>query len=208
MKVETCTLPTQAITEFGELDVNGIITTVAGSGGPMGGFSGDGEPATAAQLNSPVGIAIDNAENLYVSDASNDRIRKVDSAGFITTIAGSGSRSNCFSQECYSGDDGRAVAAQLSRSVQGLAVDNAGAVYIADSGNNWLRKVTFNVPPSQLLPPTIQSTAGIGVLNGASFRREIASGTWVTIFGQHLAPLLPPGRIWRDSEIVDGRLPP
>lgn len=70
---------------------NGIINTVAGSGAPLaGGFSGDGGPATNAQLNAPQGVTVDGNGNLYIADTSNWRIRKVDSSGIITTVAGMG----------------------------------------------------------------------------------------------------------------------
>ncbi len=185
-----------------------IIRTIAGSGGPGGGFSGDGGLAVNAQLNRPSGLAIDNFGTLYIADSGNSRIRRVDPNGIITTVAGSGVRAGvCFGVACYSGDDGPAIDAQLSRSLEGLSVDNSGNLYIADRGNHRVRKVTFNTPPSELPPPTIREADGIGVRNGASFESEIASGTWVTIFGEHLAPIPAPGRIWRNNEIIDGKLP-
>lgn len=188
------------------VDSNGIITTVAGSSGPYGGFAGDGSLAANAQLNTPIGLVADHLGNLYIADAGNARVRRIDPQGIITTVAGSGVTSGCFA-DCYSGDGGRAILAQLSRGVQGLVVDSAGNLYIADTGNNRVRKVTLNASASQLPPPTIRSSGNIGVVNGASFEQSIASGSWVTIFGEHLAPILPPGRIWYSSEIVDGRLP-
>ena len=188
------------------VDKAGTITTVAGSGGPAGGFGGDGGLAVSARLNSPRGLAVDSQNNLYIADTSNRRVRRIDLQGIITTVAGSGVTSACFTSACFSGDNGHAVSAQLSF-IDGLAVDGSGNLYIADSSNNRVRKVTFNAPPSQLPPPTIQSNGGIGVVNGAGFQREIASGSWVTIFGQNLAPILAPGRTWRDSEIVEGKLP-
>src|SRR5437773_2649081 len=108
----------------------GTISTYAGSGSC--GFSGDGGPATAAQLSVPVGVALDPAGNLYIADHDNGRIRKVTSGGTISTYAGSGSRG-------LSGDGGPATAAQLS-SPHGVALDTAGNLYIADS--NRIRKVT------------------------------------------------------------------
>ncbi len=107
------------------------IETVAGNGTP--GFSGDGGAATATQLNGPTGVALDGAGNLYIADASNRRIRKVDAAGVITTVAGNG-------RQGYGGDGGPAVAAQLSFPI-GVALDGAGNLYIADSVSNSIRKV-------------------------------------------------------------------
>ncbi len=114
-----------------KVDAAGVISTVAGDG--TRGFGGDGGPATAAQLDWPTGVAVDGAGNLYIADRNNDRIRKVDAAGVISTVAGDGTRG-------FGGDGGPAVAAQLNRP-QGMAVDGAGNLYIADSSTNRIRKV-------------------------------------------------------------------
>jgi trimeric autotransporter adhesin len=113
---------------------NGIITTVAGNG--TAGFSGDGGPATAASLNSPYGIAVDTFGDLYIADSGNSLIRKI-SGGIITTAAGNGSAG-------FSGDGGPATAATLNGPF-GVAVDIAGNLYIADSGNVRVRKVSGGV---------------------------------------------------------------
>jgi sugar lactone lactonase YvrE len=110
----------------------GTISTVAGNG--TAGFSGDGGPATAAQLNSPFGVAIDLVGNLYIADPNNDRIRKVTAAGVINTVAGNG----IFG---FSGDGGPATSARLG-SPPGVAVDSEGNLYIADQFNHCIRKVT------------------------------------------------------------------
>ncbi|OGU12706.1 MAG: hypothetical protein A2075_16850 [Geobacteraceae bacterium GWC2_58_44] len=111
----------------------GIITTVAGSGAP--GYSGDNGPATGASLDYPSGLAVDSAGNLYISDLENNRIRKVDAGtGIITTVAGNLARG-------YSGDNGPATGASLSYP-SGVAVDSSGNLYISDSNNDRLRKVT------------------------------------------------------------------
>ncbi len=109
----------------------GIITTIAGNG--IAGFTGDNGPATVAELNNPVGIAVDEIGNVYISDNSNDRIRKVDTAGIISTIAGNG----IFG---FSGDGGSAISAELYRP-EGIAVDRLGNVYIVDQGNLRIRKI-------------------------------------------------------------------
>jgi len=114
---------------------SGIITTYAGNGTP--GFSGDGGPATAAQLNTPCGVAVDSAGNLYIADTSNHRVRMVTTAGVISTVAGNGTGG-------FSGDGGPATAAKL-REPCGVAVDSGGNLYIADHGNNRIRKVTAQV---------------------------------------------------------------
>ncbi|OQW91485.1 MAG: hypothetical protein BWK78_04515 [Thiotrichaceae bacterium IS1] len=117
-----------------KVDTAGIISTVAGNG--TKGFSGDGGVATSAQLDTPADIAFDNSNNLYIADQDVHRIRKVDSAGIISTVAGNGTWG-------YSGDGGVATSAQLN-SPDGVAVDSNGNLYISDTGNNRIRKVTFN----------------------------------------------------------------
>lgn len=114
-----------------KVDTTGTITTVAGSG--TYGFSGDGGPAISASLGSPDGVAVDEAGNLYIADLYNRRVRKVDSGGMISTVAGNGAYG-------FSGDGGPATSASLS-SPTGVAVDRVGNVYIADQGNQRIRKV-------------------------------------------------------------------
>lgn len=117
-----------------KVDTKGIVTIVAGKGGSgLGSFSGDGGPATSAGLNGPNGLALDSAGNLYISEAGNERVRKVDTSGKITTIAGIG-----FVTGSDSGDGGPATKAELS-GTSDIAVDGAGNVYIADKEN--IRKV-------------------------------------------------------------------
>lgn len=115
----------------------GILSTYAG-GGPGGassrGFSGDGGPADRALLANPVGLEIDGAGNIYFADLDNQRIRKIDTNGIITTIAGTGTAG-------FSGDGGAATAARLN-APHGVGVDAQGNVYIADSTNYRIRKVT------------------------------------------------------------------
>jgi sugar lactone lactonase YvrE len=112
----------------------GVITTVAGNG--TQGYSGDNGAATSAELNYPIGVAVDSAGNLYIADAFNQCIRKV-SKGVITTVAGNGTPG-------YSGDNGPAASAELAYPF-GVAVDSAGNLYIADNGNNRIRKVSGGV---------------------------------------------------------------
>ncbi|HTC86767.1 MAG TPA: NF038122 family metalloprotease, partial [Bryobacteraceae bacterium] len=112
----------------------GVITTVAGNGSQ--GYSGDGGPATSAQLSSLGGLAADASGNLYIADNFNHRVRMVSLAtGIITTVAGSGIAGSA-------GDGGPAASAELNNPLS-VAVDTAGDVYIADSGNYRIRKVTI-----------------------------------------------------------------
>lgn len=114
-----------------EVNLAGIISTVAGTGEQ--GFGGDGGAASSALLDSPIGVAVDAAGNLYIADTHNQRIRKV-SGGVITTIAGTGAAG-------FSGDGAAATAATLNQPT-GVAVDSNGNVYIADTNNHRIREIT------------------------------------------------------------------
>jgi hypothetical protein len=114
-----------------KVSTSGIITTVAGNGTP--GFSGDGGPATSATIDA-FAVAVDSAGNLYIADANNQRIRKVNAAGTITTIAGNGTAG-------YTGDGGPATSARINYP-WGIGVDAAGNVYFVDSSNSRVRKVS------------------------------------------------------------------
>lgn len=146
----------------------GIVTTVAGTGFP--GFSGDGLLAKSAQLNLPLGIAIDSAGNLYIADTSNNRVRKVTAGtNIITTIAGS--------TKGFGGDFGPGAAAKLNYPTA-VAVDAARNVYIADSLNSRIRMVL----PSGI----IQTIAGNGISayrgdTGPATSASIASPTGVAV---------------------------
>ena len=109
-----------------------MIQTVAGTG--TQGFSGDGGKATSASLNQPSGVFVDAFGNIFIVDTNNARIREVSPGGIITTVAGSG----CCG---YGGDGGQAASASLNQP-QGVAVDGSGNIYIADTGNNVIRKVS------------------------------------------------------------------
>lgn len=110
----------------------GIISTIAGTG--IAGYSGDGGPATNAQLSKPVKIAIDTLNNLYFADLNNNSIRKITPTGVITTVAGIGIAG-------YSGDGGLATASRLFHP-SGVSCDRMGNIYIADYGNSVIRKVS------------------------------------------------------------------
>ena len=115
-----------------KVTTDGTISTIAGGVNP--GFSGDGGQATFAQLNRPTSIAIDRNNNIYFADSLNNRVRRINPQGIITTLAGT-------SVNGFRGDNGPATAAQLN-SPEGVAVDTAGNVYIADTENHRIRKVT------------------------------------------------------------------
>jgi uncharacterized protein (TIGR03437 family) len=108
------------------------ISTVAGNG--LNAFGGDGQAATSASLSAPLGVAVDSQSNLYIADTGNNRIRKVTSAGIISTIAGTGTAG-------YSGDRGPATAATLNAPSR-LALDSSGNLYLSDTGNNVVRRIS------------------------------------------------------------------
>src|SRR5581483_11332281 len=115
---------------------DGTITTVAGTG--VAAYGGDGGPATAAALANPHGVVVDPSGRLFVADADNNRVRMIDPTGTIWTVAGTG-------QPADGPGRGAAEYSALSNP-RGLAVDSAGEVYVADTGNNRLRKVTDPSP--------------------------------------------------------------
>jgi trimeric autotransporter adhesin len=114
-----------------KVDGAGIITTFAGNG--TAGHGGDGGPATAAELYMPYGLALDSGGNLYISDWGSNVVRKVNTAGIISTVAGNDTAG-------YAGDGGAATAAEL-HSPGGLAIDTSGNLYIAEYANFRVRKV-------------------------------------------------------------------
>lgn len=137
---------------------DGIITTVAGSGSR--GFSGDGGQATSAELNLPQGVLLDSSNQLFIADSYNHRVRKVDTAGVITTVAGSGA--TWFTDVK---DNGLAIWANLNRP-RALAMTDDGTLYIVDSGNHRVRKVS----PAGI----ISTVTGVGsaFFGGAGFQGD------------------------------------
>ncbi len=152
---------------------DGIISTIAGTG--QGGYSGDGGPATAAQLNGPDGLALDSAGNLYVADTYNGLVRLVTPDGTIRTIAGSAGLMG------YSGDGGPAATARMNYP-WGVAVDSAGNVYVADTFNGVVRE----------LKPSHSAVLVSSVVDAASERSgPVAPGKMVVIYGAGLGPVQP-----------------
>ena len=229
-----------------KISANGIITTVAGTG--TAGFSGDGGPGTAAQLNLPYGVAVDLAGYLYIADLGNNRIRRLSPDGTITTIAGNGHKGtspdggaatdaalmtprnvavdaagNLYVSEFeghrvrkvspdgriwtaagtgvagYSGEGGPAPQAQLAFPA-GLALDRAGALYIADSQNNRIRKIlaagtivtALGGSPSTLLAAplavTVDVSGTIYVADSSNVVRSYTTaGKWSDVAGTAVA---------------------
>jgi sugar lactone lactonase YvrE len=153
------------------IDTSGIITTVAGVGpadpSTKGAWvpglqskGGDGGPATEAVLESPWGVTFDAAGNLYIADRDHDAIRRVDSRGIITTVAGTGQRG-------YSGDGGPATQAKLNTPLY-VVFDGSGRMYVSDENNARIRRVS--------LDGTISTIAGTGAA-GCSANQTLAVAT-------------------------------
>lgn len=152
------------------VDTKGTITTVAGNG--TAGFSGDGGPATKASLNLPSGLVVDSKGNLYIADRSNNRVRVVSSNGIIKTFAGNG-------ENGYHGDNMPALKATLDKPF-GLALDKHNNLYIADRGNNRVRKVDASG-----LISTVAGDGGFYFIgdNGPAYRASIAGPTGLAVDG-------------------------
>ena len=134
-----------------KVTTGGTISTYAGTG--TAGYSGDTGAATAAKLSGPVAVTFDSSDNLYIADNSNNRIRKVTSGGTISTFAGTGTAG-------YSGDGAAATSAKLD-APYGVVADSAGVVYISDTNNDVIRKVTTG--------GVISTVAGGGGSSACSF---------------------------------------
>ncbi|WP_322755685.1 protein kinase domain-containing protein [Frankia sp. Cas3] len=151
-----------------KVGTDGTITTVAGTG--IFGYSGDGGPATHAQLAYPTGVTVDNTGTLYIADQNNQRIRRVSTDGTITTVAGTGTYG-------FAGDGGPAAHAQLAYPT-GVAVDNTGTLYIADGNSNRVRRIGTD--------GTITTVAGTGTYGysgdgGPAIHAQLAHPTGVAV---------------------------
>ena len=167
----------------------GAITIIAGNG--TIGFSGDGGPATSAQLFEARAVAVDAAGNVYIADTGNGRVCKVDTSGIITTVAGGGHASP---NEVDGGPPTGVNVGALD-----VAVDSSGNLYIY--GGNRVYKVSGL--STSTTPPGAPAISANGVVNGASFQPGVAANSWVTIQGTNLAAQMDN---WSHS-IVNGALP-
>jgi uncharacterized protein (TIGR03437 family) len=168
--------------------LDGNIHTVAGNG--VAGFRGDNGQATNAELNHPEGIAVDTAGNLYIADTFNQRVRMVLSNGKIVTIAGTGG-------EAYTGDGGPGTSASLNFP-SSVFVDGSGNVYVTDSQNYVIRKLT---PSNVLVSPGVPSIKSGGIISASGFGggTTVAQGSWIEITGSNLAA---DTRQWAGSDFV------
>jgi trimeric autotransporter adhesin len=147
---------------------NHTITTVAGNGAI--GYSGDGGLAIFAELSGPTGVAVDPSGNIYIAEWGSHHVRQVNTSGVISTLAGNGNPSFC-------GDGGAAASACL-RAPYGVAADSLGNVYIADGGNNRVRKVTAGTKK-------ISTVAGSGSVlgdNGPATKASLSVPYGVAVF--------------------------
>lgn len=154
-----------------KVDTSGIMTTVVGSG--TRGYSGDGGPAVTAQLNRPWGLEFDNEGNMYIADCDNQRIRKVDTNGIISTVAGISARG-------FFGD-GRLATSSTLNCPTDIKFDRAGNLYIADAGNSRIRKIQLVQPNTSLEAPAVIPESNIGVEAGTAtvtnrFMLEVGTG--------------------------------
>jgi uncharacterized protein (TIGR03437 family) len=146
------------VSQIRKVTPDGFIHHVAGSTSGLSGFSGDGGPAANALLNGPQEIAVDPKGNLYIADLNNQRIRKIDPNGVISTVAGSGSAG-------FGGDGGLAASASLFYP-SGVAVDTSGNLFIADQFNRCVRRVTPSgmidtvAGNNKIFPPTFSGDGG------------------------------------------------
>jgi sugar lactone lactonase YvrE len=153
-----------------KLDKNGILTLVAGNSRP--GYSGDGGPATGAQLSGPTGIAVDAAGDIFVGDSGNARVRRISASGIITTVAGSG-----FGEVYFEG--GAATAAAFG-AISGLALDTSGNLYLSDSVFDMVRMVS---PRGIITTVAGTGTYGYSGDGGPAVEARLASPSGLAIDG-------------------------
>jgi sugar lactone lactonase YvrE len=166
------------------VDSAGVITTVAGTGVP--GFSGDVGPAVAAQLDHPTGIQLDAAGNLFIADFTNNVVRRVDTSGVITTVAG------VQGPPGFNGDDIPATAASLANPTD-VEIDEAGNLYIADFENHRIRRVDAATGMiSTVAGSGVEGNTGDGgpaiaarLDNPSDVKRDETGAFWVADFGNH-----------------------
>lgn len=172
-----------------KVGVDGVITTVAGSGNNT--YNGDTGPATLAALNYPKNVAVGAAGDIFIADTFNSRIRQVTEDGRIWTIAGNGQ----FGDFTPEGGDSSQT---LLRFPAGLQVGAGGALYIADTDNSRIKLLT-PVPTA----PVVQA-GGVISLSGFGGSARAAQGSWVEIYGANLAPGT---RVWAAEDFVNDEAP-
>jgi len=172
----------------------GIITTLAGVSANAG-FSGDGGPAAQAELDLASGVAVDAAGNVFIADDINCRVRKIDTNGIITTVAGTGAFG-------FAGDGGPAVSAELDFPT-GVLVDSSGNLYISDAGNGSIREVTNAGVPALKAVPAI-GAGGVISSSGFGAATSIAPGSFIEIYGTNLGV---DTNLWSGRNFISGLAP-
>jgi sugar lactone lactonase YvrE len=179
---------------------NGVITTVAGDG--IQGFSGDGGPATSAELNEPSGIAVGAGAVIFIADTGNGRVRAISSQGMISTFAGTGVNG-------YGGDGGQATAAQLNHP-SGVGIDPLGELLIADQNNQRVRRVGANGIIVSLAGSGTQGVNSDGTVAGAAALNSPGAVT-ASVFGwplfsdpanHTLRALMSDGKLYQPAGLV------
>ncbi|MBS1652265.1 MAG: hypothetical protein JSU07_09675 [Bacteroidetes bacterium] len=155
-----------------KIDTKGILTTIAGTGNA--GYSGNGGPATSANISSPSGIAIDGQGNIYITEYANHVVRKIDPSGIITLVAGTPH------VQGFSGDGGRADACQLN-GPHGVTIDDSGNIYIVDSGNDRIRKVSVQNNSSNITTIAGNGVRGFSGDGGSATSAQIAMPQGVAV---------------------------
>ena len=156
-----------------KINTTGIITTIAGTG--VAGYTGDNGPAINAEINFPYGIVVDDTGNIYFDDYMEDVVRKIDTLGIITTVAGRSTPGPI-------GDNGPADSAKLL-SPAGLAIDNSGNLYIADVDHNRIRKVVMTT--SIITTVAGSNLGGYAGDNGLATFAKLFVPTGITIDGSN-----------------------
>jgi hypothetical protein len=160
-----------------KVDTLGNLTTIAGT--TTQGFSGDAGPAISATLDSPQGLALDTANNLYIADTHNHRIRRIDTTGIITTVAGNGTQG-------FSGDTSAATYASLALP-HGLSLDASGNLYLADTGNHRIRRI--DATTGIITTIAGDGTQGFSGDNGPAIASSLDSPTATTLTPANLLTL-------------------
>lgn len=148
------------------VNTSGIISAVAGTGAAA--YTGDGGPATAAAIQTPYGLVLDAAGNLYIADYGNHAVRRINTSGVISTFVGNGSGIGS-----YTGDGGPATTAQVNGPTD-VAVDGSGNLYVADNGNHVVRRVTAG---------NISTFAGNGASGNTGNGGAATAATMITPYG-------------------------